>query len=274
MASQRASMADRVRQLLTSRWQGRQADMAREVGCSQAVLSRVATGKAEPGKRLLALIAAHPEVDSEWLYSGRGKPTRPSIVPSAAPVNELAVLSQPCSRDGLAAARFDSRFPARPQYSPATSYWLEVQPTDPIVLEPGTGVLPLDLLLVDCDSEKFPAVTEYSQTLCVVHLPRRKRAYQLGRVSCNYGDFPGEPPSLEAETFERTVPREQVATQLVLNEVRGQWTIRTRRLKPVRRKGAVEHVELDPNYDYDPLAHVIEPDNVVGIVQALHRRNL
>ena len=68
------SESDRVRQLLEILFARNQSMMAEEIGIAQPVISRVVNGKHQPGKRLLAALAAHPKVNPAWLATGQGEP--------------------------------------------------------------------------------------------------------------------------------------------------------------------------------------------------------
>ena len=46
----------RIDLLLNAYWGGSQTEMARELGCSQAAISKVLKRKTKPGKRLLSLL--------------------------------------------------------------------------------------------------------------------------------------------------------------------------------------------------------------------------
>jgi hypothetical protein len=73
--------ADRIQQLLTLLYDGNQSKMAEDIGIAQPVISRVVTGKHQPGKRLLSAIAAHPKVNPGWLATGLGDPLLSAVRP-------------------------------------------------------------------------------------------------------------------------------------------------------------------------------------------------
>lgn len=263
---------DRVVHLLATHWRNSQADMARAVGCSQAALSKVATKKVEPGKRLLAKIAAHAEVNPEWLYSGRGKPIRPAANRVAVKSNQLPVLRHPCTQDGIGTATPTEYYPSESQYSAASCYWVEVQPTEWISSDASSGVLQHDLLLIDTDRSNFPDVAEFMQTLCVVRLTGRKTPLQFARVTYHGANEIGDPENVEAETFERTVRPDEIIVETVVRKRGSHLQVFERRMKRVNRRGHDHVVDLNPNCDYEPLSHVIGTDDVVGIVRLLARR--
>lgn len=67
-------MANRVTQLVNELAGGNQRRFAAMVGISHAAISKIATGKTEPGGKILHLIACLPNINSEWLQRGTGSP--------------------------------------------------------------------------------------------------------------------------------------------------------------------------------------------------------
>jgi hypothetical protein len=144
----------RIRFLLDARWRGQQREMARAVGVAQPSLSRVVNGVQEPGRRLLAKIAAHPEVSDTWLYTGQGCPiVAPGQPQSSAgavlPVSSSILPGSPESCLHMLAGHF---FPVSSFHFRVSRYWLKVAEGDPITLDDASRVLAGDLLLVESDS--------------------------------------------------------------------------------------------------------------------------
>ena len=69
-----SGLRERIVLLLKIRWKGNQRRMARDLGISQASISRVERGVQKPGLRLVSAIAAHPQISDTWLHTGRGEP--------------------------------------------------------------------------------------------------------------------------------------------------------------------------------------------------------
>lgn len=69
------SPSERFRWALESLFAGNQSRMAAVLGCSQPTVSRIVAGVNEPGKKLLAALAAIPGVDSQWVQTGVGSPS-------------------------------------------------------------------------------------------------------------------------------------------------------------------------------------------------------
>ena len=66
--------SERVVWLLETVWEGNRSEMARAVGCSHVVLSKIANGHQEVGRQLLSAIASHSKVSPAWLLGGEGEP--------------------------------------------------------------------------------------------------------------------------------------------------------------------------------------------------------
>ena len=67
-----SAWAHRIRYALEKLWAGNQSEMARDLACSQALISRVIAGNRTPGLKLLEALAAHPSIDERWLMTGVG----------------------------------------------------------------------------------------------------------------------------------------------------------------------------------------------------------
>lgn len=65
---------ERVCYLLDFLFEGNQSKMADALGIPQPVISRVATGKLRPGKKLITALTGHPKVNPAWLATGKGDP--------------------------------------------------------------------------------------------------------------------------------------------------------------------------------------------------------
>lgn len=69
---------------------GSHRGFARLVGCSQAVVSKIAAGQQEPGPNVLARIEHLPQVNSDWLRTGKGTP----MIPVSAESNPSVPLAE------------------------------------------------------------------------------------------------------------------------------------------------------------------------------------
>jgi len=144
-----AAIVGRIGWLLRTYWGGSQAEMARELGCSQAAISRVLGGKLNPGKRLLKLIADHSGVEPQWVVTGEGPapPTRrPSPNARVLPITRVLLPHPPNEHsDSLEGEEFPV---AEKMYRP-TRCWYEVPPSASILEIAELRLQPHDLLLLD-----------------------------------------------------------------------------------------------------------------------------
>jgi hypothetical protein len=144
----------RITFLLDARWRGQQREMARAVGVAQPSLSRVVNGVQEPGRRLLAKIAAHPEVSDTWLYTGRGSPfvAPGQLQLSAGPSLPVSSTILPSLPDACLHMLTGDLYPVSAFHFRVSRYWLRVAEGDPITRDDAWRVLAGDLLLVESDN--------------------------------------------------------------------------------------------------------------------------
>ena len=213
--SQRSEV-DRIRHLLENHWGGNQNEMARAIGCSQSSLSRVFSGASRPGKRVLKLIADHAEVNSEWLYHGRGEPlVDKSELRTTAdlrlPVTSHLLPGPPTDHPD----RFDgTEFPVAATLYRPTRCWYEV-PGNAAVLRNKEACLQFcDLLLLDYDTRQFDNLFEVNGKIAVAwvesRVRREDRRLELGILEyyCEVDDemlllVTGEPPYTPPKNLKR-----------------------------------------------------------------------
>jgi hypothetical protein len=144
----------RIKFILDARWRGQQREMARAVGVAQPSLSRVVNGVQEPGRRLLAKIAAHPEVSDTWLYTGQGSPfvAPGQLQPSAGPALPVSTIVLPGPPEAFLRMMSGAYFPVSTFHFRLSRYWLKVAEGDPITRDDAWRVLAGDLVLLESDS--------------------------------------------------------------------------------------------------------------------------
>jgi SOS-response transcriptional repressor LexA len=142
------SASDRVRRLLAEVWQGNQSAMAKDIECSQPLLSKIIHGKQEPGRSLLERIARYPGINSSWVLSGQGQPR----------VEPEDVQSLPVAYEVLPGPPLDHLRRLQPEryavpeafYRP-TRYWLRLRGDQPVVKLRNQGIVHGDLILLETD---------------------------------------------------------------------------------------------------------------------------
>ncbi len=73
-ASEPDAIAGRIGYLLQHVWFGNQSEMARDLGCSQSLISKVVAGERSPGHKLMQALTEHPTINKGWLIAGEGPP--------------------------------------------------------------------------------------------------------------------------------------------------------------------------------------------------------
>jgi hypothetical protein len=153
--------------------------MARAVGVSQGLISKVVNEHQAPGRRLTEALAAHPGINPEWVATGTGEPTlRPDR--GSLPVTEEVLPGPPQEYPHLLTG---SRHPVAGALDRPSRYWVRLSPDSPLVLEPTLRLAPDDLLLLETDANwtRRPDLTE--GRLCGVRFPVQPvPVYHLGRV--------------------------------------------------------------------------------------------
>src|SRR5262245_13012337 len=90
-AGQMEAVRERIRFLLSYRWKNHQRQMARELGISQGLISKVVNGQQGPGERLLAALAEGGGVNPRWLLHGEGEPLPNRLGEGSLPISEVVL---------------------------------------------------------------------------------------------------------------------------------------------------------------------------------------
>src|SRR6266542_941217 len=177
-------IADRI-------WKGNQAQMAKDLGVSPPVISRVLTGKQQPtGKLLAALLSRHPEVNLHWLLTGQGQPLLDSSAPAGGgrfrPVVDDLLPGPPAEHSerlsGLG-------YPVADTFYSTTSYWYRVPPAAPMVTS-SEKVATGDLMLIETDEKWTRRWGAVLGKFCVFRLGRgRRERILLGKVAATGNEY-------------------------------------------------------------------------------------
>ncbi len=264
----------RVRHLLKAHWHGNQSRMARDVGCAASSLSRVESGR-EPGKRLLAQVASHPQVNAEWLFEGQGEPLVGAVEPPPSTPSSLPVVFEPLpGPPGDHGVRLgDTGFSIVAQHR-TTRYWLELAGTASILKHPEAGLLSGDLLLIETDLRDFEDPVALSNHICVAWVSdvrAKKRRLELGIAA--YFEGPDE-ADFQLHTGELHYHRWDGLTHVGAHAVRkDEVTGEAIDLGPVEvaarrdKQGALNQI---PVHGYAPVVYQI--GEVVGVCVGMFRR--
>jgi hypothetical protein len=183
-----ATTSERVTWLLDHVWDGNRSAMARDVGCSPSVLTKIAAGSQSPGRRLLTAISSHPKVNPSWLLAGKGEPLLADSleVPAAGwplPISSQALPGAPDAHHDILSGE---SFPTAGAFYRPSRYWLEVQPKEPLLRIRHLCLRPRDLLLVETDESWWTQAHIVHERICVV--PAKKDNVELGFVTHYEGD--------------------------------------------------------------------------------------
>ena len=251
------SAGDRVRHILELHWKGNQTEMARAIGCSQASLSKVLNRKIEPGKRLLSLMAKHPNLNPEWVFSGKGKPLKAEERANTGLQIPIAKQVLPGPPDAFPEFLTEFTFAWASSAKTGARYWLQVQHSDPITRSPLVKIAKGDLLLMETDRAFFPPVDALVEHLCAVRLGASTKLALVSHRTASPEDG-GE--HLRAETFDYIVhPSEIVEERIVQTFSDG--TSRSHLQRSHRKNSRTPVTE----HQFEPIAKTIVDNDIVAI---------
>jgi hypothetical protein len=148
----------RVLWVLDHEYHGNQSEMARATGISQASWSRVIRGAQEPGRRLMAAIAALPSISETWIYTGQGEPRVRTRVASLAEGSGRMSWTLPVSEEILPGKPGDHSqrltgyyFPVAPEYFGPARYWLKFTASISVPAGQVLKLHPGNLILLEAD---------------------------------------------------------------------------------------------------------------------------
>jgi transcriptional regulator with XRE-family HTH domain len=210
----------RITWLVDSLFASNRSAMAQALGLTHTAISRVVTGKKPPGPRLLYSIVERLDVASEWLRDGVGEPFPPERV--AGTDDRMPVFDQlPAGRLTGRATRSARTWIDHAALVSPSRYLFRVGPAEPILGEPDLGIRVHDLLLMESDPARFPAVHDLDGHLCaIISRPNTEPPVRLGAVTYydeGSGIDEGEdrPASLTVDTFETLAPRTDIVHETV-----------------------------------------------------------
>jgi transcriptional regulator with XRE-family HTH domain len=178
---QRQAAAARARLVLDQLYGGNQSRLARDVGVSQSLISKVARGERTPGRKLLEALARLPGVRPEWALRGEGAPFAPTTR-GTLPV-ALGVL--PGWPERFPERLTGQRHPIAEALERASRYWMAVPAGSPLTAVACLALLPGDLILFDANPDVWESNLEQLQgRLFGVKLHRGAGcSYEVGRLT-------------------------------------------------------------------------------------------
>lgn len=162
--------ADRVLLLMDILADGNQRGFSSLVGCSQAVISKIANGQQEPGPRLLRLISDLPKVNPAWVKSGRGSPLIEAAIDYErgwpVPVADALLPGTPLDHSDMLSSRVEH---VSGSLYRNTAYAVEGTLCRPAVHNPAEKMFGSDLIVVDANPNKWRKNLQVLHgNLCVV----------------------------------------------------------------------------------------------------------
>jgi len=115
-------------------WAANKSQMARDLGISHPVISRIIAGQQEPPGQLLLALANWPKVNLRWLFLGEGEPLRERDLGVGGgrycPVAERLLPGDPNNYPRWLTG---TSLPVAEAYYSPTAYWFGVRYDSPIV---------------------------------------------------------------------------------------------------------------------------------------------
>jgi len=267
------TVADRVLQLLADVWGNNQRRMAEEIGCSQAAISNIVTGKFLPGKRLLSLIAAHRDVNEEWLMQGKGSPRRQQVKSPELPISQQPLPGPPDQYPQMLTGE-TYRIPHE-DYSPKR-YWLELLPTDPAVAHRSQKMSEGDLILIDTDPIRLSDAVRLGFFVGIAWVEpfQEDRMLEVGQIRIDTYDDGSDRPILYS--FRRGYKPDDVYEEFSFKVFKNRETQIERSTKFERdSKQSGESGSRRLSYNQQrKLEFVVELTDIVGICLSLLRRTI
>lgn len=229
--------------LLMTRWQGNRSAMARATGVTHTAIAKVVTDQQEPGRRLLAKIAAAADVSADWLLTGHGPP----YTPAAIPVADRALPGAPHEHT---ADLVDEKVEGLPDLYTPSRYWLKVKRGEPVLKDPEQKVKAGDLLLLESSRDSLPKPPDLWQTLCVIRLPRSEPPQFKVAVVDYVERSEGDPEHLEADVF--ALEGELIKQTIVEESPTGDLRAYSRLVRREKSEGPREFTGTRPVHHLDP----------------------
>jgi hypothetical protein len=198
--------------LVETRFDGNRSALARAIGFSHAMISRVVAGT-KPGRRLLAAVANHLHVNPAWLAKGQGQPFPEEAAGGPGiPVTNILLPGPPAAHQAM----LTGWLTVPEVVESSTAFWLVLKSSQPIVRRPSSGFRTGDQLLMETDPFKFPREADMRDDLCVVR-GEGGADLRLAAVSYYAASMDSGPARLEADYYDAAPP--EAADQSVVENV-------------------------------------------------------
>lgn len=156
-------LCKRVGFYLEQLFHGRTREMARYLGITHSVISKVSRGLQGPGEDFLNRLSGHPLVNTDWLLKGIGEPIPPTTS-GTLPVSESILPGAPVNHRKLLTGE---RYPVSATQEYHSRYWLRHSYD-----LPSLWIMSGDLLLIETDSNQLSRLDLIHHKLCAVSVPK------------------------------------------------------------------------------------------------------
>lgn len=265
------TVGHRLQQICETRFGGSARKMADALGVSQAAGWRVIQGKQAPTGAFLSGLAALPDVDLNWVFRGKGEPPRAEQT-VAIPIAREVLPGLPEEYSGLLTTE---TFGVSGSLYRPSRYWVEIQPSDPIVLSEPQKARARDLVLMDADPQTRPRAEHLSGDLCGVRLHNEdETSFKLGLVTCHHEEHGTEAKYLGVDTFDSTVDPSEIIRETVVREYPdGNMEAHARPVRMVSTRRGRKTVRA-VQHDGEPILRRIKYEDIVCTFVLLVRRHL
>jgi hypothetical protein len=193
-----APLTRRIALLLKLVWAGKKSVMARNLGISHPVISRVVAGQQEPPGQLLLALANLPKVNLRWLFLGEGESLDQRDIGLGGgrycPVAMQLLAGEPTKYPVLLSG---TSLPVAEAYYTPSAYWVALGQDSSIVNVPEENLKAGDYLLMETSPDWTRRVERMHGRLVALRHTDNPNDIGLGRLSWTEADYierPGEHP--------------------------------------------------------------------------------
>jgi len=189
--------------------------MARDLGISHPVISRVVAGKQEPPGQLLLALSRWPKINLRWLFLGEGEPVSDRDLGIGGgrfcPVAQRLLPGDPGRYPEWLS---ETSLPVAEAYYTETAYWFCVSGNCPIVHVPDERIKAGDYLLMETSSAWISRVERmYKYLIALRDQGEAESGIVLGRLGWGEHDFFEAPDQFDLRVYKACGPPEE--TQLL-----------------------------------------------------------
>lgn len=213
--------AARIKWLVEAKFDGNRSAMAKAIGYSHSIISRVVAGT-KPGRRLREAVVQQLHVNPEWMERGVGQPFTED---RGIPVADMPLTGPLAANQAM----LTDRVTVPEVVSSPTAYWLTLKSSQPIVKVPASGFRTGDHLLIETDPAKFPREADLRDRLCVVQAGAGGEL-RLAIVTYYPASMDDGPARLEAEFPEPVQSDQDVVERVYRHDSDGVVRYHERRL--------------------------------------------